>query len=1080
MRGVVSKFLVILGTATLVTACAVGPKPITEAERAKRAIDDLEQMFGDQDPLDGPISLSEAISRAIKFNLDHRVKLMEKAVVRAEAELARMDLLPAITADAGYTTRSNVAASSSQSIITGRESLEPSTSQEETRALANLNLVWNVLDFGVSYVTAQQRADRILIAEEKRRKAVQNIVQDVRVAYWNALSADRLTQETDNLLSETQLALKESEAMEAEGIQTPLTSMQYQEGLLATLRTLWQLRQRLNTAKAELASLMNVRPGTDFVLAPDQIDQTLPEINTVVPELEEFGLLHRPELIEEDYRLQIDSAEIRKAMLRMLPGLEINVGAHYDSNDFLVNNDWADAGLRISWNLFNIFRGNREKELAEAQVELDEARRLATGMAVLTQINVAHQRYNNAWQDYQLSENLLDVKTEISDQERGRFQAQVSDELSLIRTRLDRLVAQMQRDLALAELQNAAGRVHNSIGLDPLPEQVPDHELETLTLAVATQQRSLHQMLAKPQLDPNMYDEIAREIAMARAQERREQALKDKQTAEGALAEAARQKALKEEEAARAAEAAVAVQRQAIEAAITESDAKRAAVAKTAAEMELLVQKQQEAEAARKAAEEAAAQAAALAEAAAAAEEEARRAADVRQAELDRIAETVQNQINEAVEAALLAGEAREQAQEALKDVQDAERRVDDIIIPEVPEIDETAPAEGTDSADAGSSAPPGPNIKPEYDARKRTESERIAAELAKLAKLERAEAERIATGEAETERAKAERIAAARVARERAEAERLAAQQAAWERAESERIAAEQAARERADAEHIAAEQAAARERAEAERIAAEEAARERAQAERLAVEQAARERAEAQRIAAEEAARERAEGERIAAAQAAADQAEAERIAAERQQAKEQARAERAAARRAAAKQAQGKQADVKIARAEQRRAEQDQSGVEQAEAEQVESDQPQVKDQARQANAGRIAEQEQVGSVTASSEKQVGPANPGSREWRTFEVAPASQPDSPPQPQPQVENVALPEDESAPPDAEDILYTQIGIEAQRMGNVVFPHPGTGGFLFGRDAGFVEDNTVAVESNSEEIRNLFRSSGR
>lgn len=679
MNKKVAKFLTGVGTAVLVSACAVTPDPITDAERAERAVSDLEAMFEGQEPVEGPISLSQAIARAVKYNLDHRVTLMEKAVARAEADLARMDLLPQITADAGYSRRSNLPAVSAESVLTGEQSLEPSIFRDKDGEVANLNVVWNVLDFGVSYITAQQRADRALIVEEWRRKAVQNIVQDVRAAYWKAVTADRLAQRTDALVARAEAALAKSEAMEEKGVETPLTSMVYQEGLLDTLRTLWRLRERLNTAKTELASLMNIRPGTDFELKPDDMERELPEINTVVPELEEYGLLHRPELIEDDYRLQIGSAEIRKAMLRMLPGLEINAGVHYDSNDFLVNNDWADAGLRISWNLFNLLRGPKDKKLAEAQMELDEARRLATGMAVLTQVNVAHQRYRNARQDYEFAGNLLEVKMDIAEQERRRFRNQASDELSLIQARLDRLVARLQRDMALAELQNAAGRVHNSIGLDPLPPELEADDLETLTEAVATHQASLKQMLAQPQLDLSLYDAIAREIARERAKKRREEALAKREAAKQKLAEAARRKAEREARAAQAAEQALAEQQQAVEAAAREADARRRAEEEAARQSELLEEKRKAAEEARRAAEKALA-------AAREAEEEARKAAQARQARLAEIARRVEAEVSDAVEASLSATEAQKGVWEAEQAIEEAQEQVEDIEIPQVPE----------------------------------------------------------------------------------------------------------------------------------------------------------------------------------------------------------------------------------------------------------------------------------------------------------------------------------------------------------------------------------------------------------
>ena len=40
----------------------------------------------------------------------------------------------------------------------------------------------------------------------------------------------------------------------------------------------------------------------------------------------------RPELREQDYQARISAAETRKAMLRLLPGLEFSAGGHYDSN----------------------------------------------------------------------------------------------------------------------------------------------------------------------------------------------------------------------------------------------------------------------------------------------------------------------------------------------------------------------------------------------------------------------------------------------------------------------------------------------------------------------------------------------------------------------------------------------------------------------------------------------------------------------------------------------------------------------------------------------------------------------------
>ena len=146
--------------AALISGCAVTTDSIDVAQSQQRAQSDLSLMFKDQEPVTGPISLHEAMARALKYNLEARLKVQEEALAQQQLNLTSFDMLPKMALDAGYVSRSNTSASSSQSIESGQQSLEPSTSLDSHRRVADLNLVWNVLDFGVSYVTAQQQADQ--------------------------------------------------------------------------------------------------------------------------------------------------------------------------------------------------------------------------------------------------------------------------------------------------------------------------------------------------------------------------------------------------------------------------------------------------------------------------------------------------------------------------------------------------------------------------------------------------------------------------------------------------------------------------------------------------------------------------------------------------------------------------------------------------------------------------------------------------------------------------------------------------------------------------------------------------------
>ena len=219
------KFLGVSLLALAVSGCAVTSQPIDRSVSEERARTDLATMFKDQEPLNGPLTLHQAMARAVKYNLEARLKVMEEALAKRQVDLARYDMLPRMAVEAGYAGRSNTSASSSESIRTGTQSLEPSTSQDRNREVADLTMVWNVLDFGVSYVSAKQQADQRLILEERKRKVIHTITQDVRSAYWRAVAAQRLLSQIDSLMGRIHQARDNSQNMAAQRVGDPVQTL---------------------------------------------------------------------------------------------------------------------------------------------------------------------------------------------------------------------------------------------------------------------------------------------------------------------------------------------------------------------------------------------------------------------------------------------------------------------------------------------------------------------------------------------------------------------------------------------------------------------------------------------------------------------------------------------------------------------------------------------------------------------------------------------------------------------------------------------------------------------------------------
>ncbi|MGX9568738.1 TolC family protein [Pseudomonas sp. CFBP 5748] len=475
--------------ALVVSGCAVTSEPIERSVSEQRARTDLQNMYKDQEPLSGPLTLHQAMARAVKYNLEGRLKIMEEALAKRQLDLASFDMLPRMALDAGYVGRNNVSASSSQSVETGTQSLEPSTSQDRDREVADLTMVWNVLDFGVSYISAKQAGDQRLIVQERRRKVVNTIVQDVRSAYWRAMAAERLLKQIDSLMVRVEAARDNSQSMSEQRIGDPVQALGYQRSLIQATRQLEEQRRALSLAKTELATLINLPLGTELTLAT-QDEYTIPELKVDLARLEQEALASRPELREQDYQTRITAAETRKAMLRLLPGLEFSAGGHYDSNSFLVEQGWADYGVKVTWNLFNVISAPAAIDVAKAGEEVAAARRQAMSIAVLAQLYVANANYREALRQFKTNQQLSDIDGQIVGQLRSRHQAAGLGELDLIQGELNTLQADLRRDLSYADLRNAYGQIFASAGLDPLPSEVQSTEVQSIATALANREEA--------------------------------------------------------------------------------------------------------------------------------------------------------------------------------------------------------------------------------------------------------------------------------------------------------------------------------------------------------------------------------------------------------------------------------------------------------------------------------------------------------------------------------------------------------------------------------------------------------------
>ena len=207
----------VLGTSILLQGCALNPRPLTPGEFQSHARLNWQQITQDYVPVTAPIGLYQAMARALKYNLNYRVKLAETSLSNAETNLAHFSLLPNAVLKSNYTKRNNTLASSSFNLESKERNFSESTSQDLEQTTGDLTFSWNILDFGLSYVRAKQAGDNALISAELQRKVAQNLLEEVRGVFWRAISYQQMAGKMKALEKRIKRARKNARSLSKAG-----------------------------------------------------------------------------------------------------------------------------------------------------------------------------------------------------------------------------------------------------------------------------------------------------------------------------------------------------------------------------------------------------------------------------------------------------------------------------------------------------------------------------------------------------------------------------------------------------------------------------------------------------------------------------------------------------------------------------------------------------------------------------------------------------------------------------------------------------------------------------------------------
>ena len=451
----------VLAATVLLAGCVTVPEPLTREEIATRAAGDKRLLKQTVVPVDRPLSFSEAAAHALANNLDIRAANMDAVIQRGAVDLADLQKLPGLVRNAGYTWRSP--AGNATDKIPG----------DQVRRTFSTEFSWSILDFGVSYVRARQEANNFLIAEERKRRTANGIINEVRLAYWQSLLGAQRLPQIAVIAREIDAAMQQSKRLAELRLQDPLVALTYQEGLLDLQRQIKSYEAEVAQSRNRLARLLNATPGQAMVLAAERRDDAIRQLRNISADvMEDVALATRTELREQDYTARNRRIDVWAAYLQMLPTLRLRAVNMYDSSTGLRDNAWYEEGYIGAWNILGIWQNHERSKQAGLGLRQIDLRRLGISMAVMEQTRSTREQLGVLEEDYALSLRTAEVRQQIWDLRRLRLPFGESDELERARAAVALVAAQIREDRAYAALQKSYGDLLASLGIDQFPDRI--------------------------------------------------------------------------------------------------------------------------------------------------------------------------------------------------------------------------------------------------------------------------------------------------------------------------------------------------------------------------------------------------------------------------------------------------------------------------------------------------------------------------------------------------------------------------------------------------------------------------------
>lgn len=415
-----------------------------------------------------PLTLLDAVRRALTQNLSVRMAAVQVAVARAQVAQAEAGPLPTVTFVGSNTQQT----ASQTSGIAGTINI-PSAgivgAPYTATVLGSVPPQWAFhLNFAYPLYTGNALQDQIVISqanlhvqESAFAATAAQVVLAVRQAYYNYEQTQGQVAAAQRAVAASQENVRVTQAQVRVGTAPEFSLLQAEVQLASAQVSLTQAKATAVLALQSLAAVIDVPISSQIAATtPMGLPTPPPDVEALVRQ----GLTNRPEIAQARAAIQVGQASIDLAKAGLRPNIEITGGPSTTTNDFS-NTPVAWLGMvTLTQAIFDGGLTKAKVEQAQQQLSLAQIQLEQTQQTVEQQVRAAYLSLQQAAEALASARAGLVAAQEALRIANVRFAAGVGTQLDVV-TAIQNLaaadaavvVAVYQYNLALAQIDQAVG-----------------------------------------------------------------------------------------------------------------------------------------------------------------------------------------------------------------------------------------------------------------------------------------------------------------------------------------------------------------------------------------------------------------------------------------------------------------------------------------------------------------------------------------------------------------------------------------------------------------------------------------------